>query len=141
MIKTALGGRIAEEIFYDSVTTGASNDIEKVTQIAQGIVQAYGMTGAMGLVSYHGQGEESFQKPYSDQTNWEIDEEVRNLVREQYASTKQLLLEKKDLIEQLGERLLQKETVNLPDIIEILGERPYGMNETMTNYLTEMKQQ
>jgi len=58
MIKTALGGRIAEEIFYDSVTTGASNDIEKVTQIAQGIVQTYGMTLNLGLVGYGSMGDE-----------------------------------------------------------------------------------
>ena len=100
MIKTALGGRIAEEIFYDSVTTGASDDINKVTQIAQGLVQTYGMTNKIGLVGYGSMmGEQSFQKPYSDDTNWEIDEEVRNIVREQYALTKEMLLKHKDKIE------------------------------------------
>ena len=93
MIKVALGGRISEEIFYDSVTTGASDDINKVTKIAQGLVQTYGMTQKIGLVGYGSMGgEDSFQKPYSDETNWEIDEEVRNIVREQYDLTKQLLL-------------------------------------------------
>ena len=83
MIKTALGGRISEEIFYESVTTGASDDINKVTRIAQGLVQTYGMTHRIGLVGYGSMGDEgSFQKPYSDETNWEIDEEVRNLVKE-----------------------------------------------------------
>ena len=83
MIKTALGGRIAEEIFYESVTTGASDDINKVTRIAQGLVQTYGMTNNIGLVGYGSMGgEESFQKPYSDETNWEIDQEVRNIVKE-----------------------------------------------------------
>lgn len=83
MIKTALGGRIAEEIFYESVTTGASDDINKVTRIAQGLVQTYGMTNNIGLVGYGSMGgEESFQKPYSDETNWEIDEEVRNIVKD-----------------------------------------------------------
>lgn len=83
MIKTALGGRISEEIFYDSVTTGASDDISKVTRIANGLVQTYGMTSQLGLVGYGSMGgEESFQKPYSDETNWEIDEEVRKIVRE-----------------------------------------------------------
>lgn len=99
MIKTALGGRIAEEIFYDSVTTGASDDINKVTQIAHGLVQTYGMTDKIGLVGYGSMmGEGSFQKPYSDNTNWEIDEEVRNVVREQYALTQELLLKHKDKI-------------------------------------------
>lgn len=83
MIKTALGGRIAEEIFYDSVTTGASDDIKKVTQIANGLVQTYGMTKNIGLVGYGSMGGEgSFQKPYSDETNWKIDEAVREVVRE-----------------------------------------------------------
>ena len=83
-------------------------------------------------------GEGSFQKPYSDHTNWEIDEEVRNLVREQYALTRDLLLEHKDKIQALGDQLLEKETMNLPMIIDVLGDRPYGMNETMSQYLDEL---
>lgn len=82
MIKTALGGRIAEEIFYESVTTGASDDIKKVTQIAQGLVQTYGMTTKIGLVGYGSMGGDSLYKPYSDEKNWEIDEAVRDLVKE-----------------------------------------------------------
>ena len=101
MIKVALGGRISEEIFYESVTTGASDDINKVTKIAQGLVQTYGMTNNIGLVGYGSMGgEDSFQKPYSDETNWEIDEEVRSIVREQYELTKNLLLEHKSKIQQ-----------------------------------------
>lgn len=97
MIKTALGGRIAEEIFYETVTTGASDDINKVTQIANGLVQTYGMTKNIGMVGYGSMGgEDQFQKPYSDETNWEIDEEVRSIVREQYQITKELLLKHKD---------------------------------------------
>ena len=139
MIKTALGGRIAEEIFYESVTTGASDDINKVTQIAQGLVQTYGMNNKIGLVGYGSMmGEGSFQKPYSDHTNWEIDEEVRKLVREQYSLTRDLLLEHKDKIQALGDQLLDKETMNLPMIVDVLGARPYGMNETMSEYLEEL---
>lgn len=141
MIKTALGGRIAEEIFYDSVTTGASDDINKVTRIAQGLVQTYGMTNNIGLVGYGSMGDEnSFQKPFSDETNWEIDEEVRNIVKEQYALTKALLMEHKDKVTALGDLLLEKETINLPDIVSVLGDRPFGMSETITEYLDELKQ-
>lgn len=141
MIKTALGGRIAEELFYDSVTTGASDDINKVTQIAQGLVQTYGMSGKIGLVGYGSMmGEGSFQKPYSDHTNWEIDEEVRNLVREQYALTRDLLLEHKDKIQALGDQLLERETMNLPMIIDVLGQRPFGMSESLEQYLDELNQ-
>jgi AFG3 family protein len=99
MIKTALGGRISEEIFYESVTTGASDDINKVTRIALGLVQTYGMTDKIGLVGYGSMGgEDSFQKPYSDETNWEIDEEVRNIVKQMYQETKELLTLHKDKI-------------------------------------------
>jgi AFG3 family protein len=139
MIKTALGGRVAEEIFYDTVTTGASDDINKVTQIANGLVQTYGMTKNIGLVGYGSMGDNEFQKPYSDETNWEIDEEVRNIVREQYQLTKDLLTKHQDKMRALGDSLLEKETINLPQIIDILGERPYGMNETAEKYLMEMR--
>jgi len=138
MIKTALGGRIAEEIFYDSVTTGASDDINKVTQIAQGLVQTYGMTDDIGLVGYGSMMGDGFLKPYSDETHWEIDEVVRRTVKEQYGLAKELLLEKKDKVEQLGDLLMEKETINLKDIIGVLGARPAGMSETMTEYLYEL---
>lgn len=100
MVKTALGGRVAEEIFYDSVTTGASDDINKVTQIIHGLVQTYGMTGNIGLVGYGSMAGDGFTKPYSDETNWEIDEEVRSIVKEQYKLTKELLLEKRDKVKE-----------------------------------------
>ena len=93
----------------------------------------YGMSNKIGLVGYGSMmGEGTFQKPYSDHTNWEIDEEVRSLVREQYALTRDLLLEHKDKIKELGDQLLEKETMNLPMIIDVLGDRPYGMKETIS---------
>ena len=67
-----------------------------------------------------------------------MDKTIREIVRDEYHKTKQLLDSKRELIEQLADKLIEKETVNLPDIIEILGERPYGMNETMREYLEEM---
>lgn len=99
----------------------------------------YGMSNKIGLVGYGSMmGEGTFQKPYSDHTNWEIDEEVRDLVREQYALTRELLLEHKDKIQALGDQLLEKETMNLPAIIDVLGDRPYGMNESLAQYLDEL---
>ena len=82
MIKVALGGRIAEQIFFDTVTTGASDDIKKVTQIATSLVTVYGMNDKLGLVSY--QGENEFMKPYSEETAAEIDFEVKNIVDQCY---------------------------------------------------------
>ena len=98
MICVALGGRIAEEIFFGKVTTGASDDIKKVTQIAQSLIGIYGMNDKIGLRSFQDSGE-SFVKSFSDETNHEIDVEVKALVDKCYNDTKQLLTEKRELIE------------------------------------------
>jgi len=138
MICVALGGRIAEEIFFEKVTTGAGDDIKKVTQIATSLVTVYGMNDKMGLVSYNSGGEMSV-KAYSDETNHEIDLEVKKLVDECYARTKELLLSKKELIGNLAEELLVHESMNLPKIIKVLGERPFPMKESMKEYLQELE--
>lgn len=96
MICTALGGRISEDLFFNKISTGAADDIKKVTQIAQSLVSVYGMTDRLGLVGYHS--EESSLKPYSEHTNEIIDEEVRRIVFECYERTKVLLESKKELI-------------------------------------------
>lgn len=96
MICTAFGGRVSEELFFGKITTGASDDIKKITQIAQGLVTVYGMSPRLGLRGYHS--EESSMKPYSESTNEIIDEEVRRIVNECYLRTKELLESKRDLI-------------------------------------------
>ena len=138
MIKVALGGRISEEIFFDKVTTGASDDIKKVTQIAQGLVMVYGMNDKIGLVSYQGSGEQ-YLKSYSDSTNYEIDCEVKKIVDQCYQETKELLISKKELIEALAEELLKHESINLPQIIKVLGDRPYPLKESIKEYLEELE--
>jgi len=137
MIHVALGGRVAEEIFFGKVTTGAGDDIKKVTQIANSLVTVYGMTDNLGLVAYNG-GEESGLRAYSDATLYEIDMETKRIVDECYANVKNLLTEKKHLIEALAEELLEKESINLPQIINIIGERPFPMKESLREYLTEL---
>lgn len=137
MIKVALGGRVAEQIFFDTVTTGASDDIKKVTQIANGLVTSYGMSDALGLVCY--QGDSEFMKNYSEETAAEIDDEVKRIVDECYASTKELLESKRELIEKLAEELLEHESINLPQIIKVLGDRPYPMKESLKEYLQELE--
>ena len=82
MIKVALGGRVTEEMFFNRITTGASDDIKKVTDIARSLVMVYGMSQKIGLVGYHS--EESSLKPYSEATNEVIDEETRRIVEECY---------------------------------------------------------
>ena len=137
MIHVALGGRIAEEIFFGKVTTGAGDDIKKCTQIANSLVTVYGMTDNMGLVAYNS-GEESGLRAYSDETLYEIDMETKRIVDECYANVKNLLESKKDLIEALAEELLEKESINLPQIIKIIGERPFPMKESLKEYLSEL---
>jgi AFG3 family protein len=115
----ALGGRVSEEIFFNRMTTGASDDIKKCTQIASGLVTQYGMSDRLGTLNYAV--EEGYQKPFSDKTNRIIDEEIRRIIDESYENCKTLLIEKKDLIHKLAEELLAKETLSLPDIVDILG--------------------
>jgi AFG3 family protein len=96
MISTALGGRVSEELFFGKITTGASDDIKKITQIAQSLVTVYGMSKRMGLRSY--QQEDNQLKAYSEATSEIIDEEVKRVVDDCYAITKKILLEKQHLI-------------------------------------------
>lgn len=133
MICVALGGRIAEDMFFKKITTGASDDIKKVTQIAQSIVNIYGMSDSLGLVSY--QSDNDFQKPYSEETNYEIDQEVKKIVDECYQRTFDLLESKREKIEALAEELLDKESINLPVIIKVLGDRPFELKESVKEYL------
>merc|ERR1719230_2323567 len=138
MITVALGGRIAEEIFFDRITTGASDDIKKCTQIAQGIVCDYGMVDSLGTINYSSK--DGFQKPYSEKTGKMIDTEVSNIIQKQYEVCYQLLTDNKQKIEQLAERLLEKETIALPDIVEVLGPRPYPQKKELMDYLEELKE-
>mmetsp|Transcript_18256 Transcript_18256/g.31235 ORF Transcript_18256/g.31235 Transcript_18256/m.31235 type:complete len:694 (+) Transcript_18256:533-2614(+) len=138
MIKVALGGRISEEINFGKITTGASDDIKKCTQIAQGIVCKYGMVESLGTIDYSN--EEGYQKSFSEKTGKMIDDEVRKIIVEQYAECERLLLEKKEDIKNLAERLLEKETISLTDIVDVLGPRPFEQKKQLTQYLEEMKE-
>ncbi len=93
----ALGGRVSEEIFFNRITTGASDDIKKVTQIATGLVTEYGMSDRLGTLNYAT--EEGYEKNYSAKTNRIIDEEVKSIIDFCYAKAKELLTDKKDLVE------------------------------------------
>lgn len=98
MITVALGGRIAEEIFFGKITTGASDDLKKCTQIANGMVTEFGLSPKLGTLNLST--ESGYQKGYSQQTNRMIDQEIRRIVNERYGECKALLLEHKDKIEQ-----------------------------------------
>ena len=137
MICMALGGRVSEEIFFNKVTTGASDDIKKVTQIAYQIVTNFGMVAALGTVNY--EIEEGYQKPFSEKTGRMIDIEAKRIVDSEYERCKQLLTEKRELVEKLGAALLSKETLTLPDLVDTLGMRPFPLKESLIEYLEELR--
>lgn len=119
-----LGGRVAEEIFFGQVSTGAQNDLERITKMAYGMVTVYGMSAKIGNVSfYDAKSENTFMKPYSEATSTMIDEEVRILIQQAYEVTKNLLEDKKDILEQIAKELLAKEVLFKADIERIAGER------------------
>eukprot|EP00002_Diphylleia_rotans_P006470 TRINITY_DN15832_c0_g1_i1.p1 TRINITY_DN15832_c0_g1~~TRINITY_DN15832_c0_g1_i1.p1 ORF type:complete len:802 (-),score=171.22 TRINITY_DN15832_c0_g1_i1:393-2798(-) len=120
-----LGGRVSEEIFFGSVTTGAQNDLSQVTRLAYAKIRAFGMNARVGLLSFPSENE-TYQKPYSELTAQMIDEEVRILVNKAYDTTKSTLLAKKELVIALAETLLHEETLLESDIEKILGPRPYS---------------
>lgn len=137
MITVALGGRIAEELFFGKITTGASDDLKKCTQIASGMVTEYGFSPELGTVNYAT--ESGYQKGYSQKVNRTIDLEIHRIVNEQYADCRALLEQHKDKIEQLAEKLLATETLSLPDIVDILGDRPFPIKESVKEYLEELR--
>ena len=121
-----LGGRASEEIFFTKISTGAQNDLQQVTRIAYAMVTVYGMNEKIGNVSFYDpQQENSFTKPYSEETAKLIDEEVRKLIDEAYEKTKALLREKMPQVERLAEALLEKEVLFQSDVERLIGKRPY----------------
>ncbi|MGI4729579.1 MAG: ATP-dependent zinc metalloprotease FtsH [Janthinobacterium lividum] len=127
-----MGGRVAEDIVFNKISTGAQNDLERITKLAYAMVSIYGMNEKVGNVSFNDtQGEYQFNKPYSDKTSELIDNEVRNLIGSIYERTKQLLTEKREGLDKLANKLLEKEILFQSDLEEILGKRPF---ETRTTY-------
>jgi len=131
MMCMTLGGRAAEQVMLGRITTGAQNDLEKVTRMTYARVAVYGMNRKVGLLSFPPD-EQKLDKPYSDETAQVIDEEVRKIVDEAYERTLALLEEKKPVVEKLTQALLEKEVLNVDDLTEILGERPFK-NDSLRN--------
>ena len=121
-----LGGRASESIFFGKVSTGASNDLQQVTKMAYSMVTVYGMNEKVGNVSYYDPSQEnSFQKPFSEETGKMIDEEVRKLIEKAFVKTKELLTEKKNEVEVLAKELLKREVLFQSDVEALIGKRPY----------------
>ncbi|MEN9729899.1 MAG: ATP-dependent zinc metalloprotease FtsH, partial [Bacteroidota bacterium] len=123
----------AEEIVFGKISTGAQNDLERITKLAYSMVTVYGMNDKLGNISYYDSkgSDYQFSKPYSETTAREIDEEVRKIIAEAYARTKKLLTSKKDKLTILAEQLLKKEVLFQSDLEELVGPRPF---EQLTSY-------
>lgn len=126
-----LAGRASEEIFFDSVTTGAADDFNKVTRMAYQSVSEWGLGETIGNLAFPdgngGDGEDGgFYRPYSDRTARRIDEEVRDIVASAYDRTKQLLQDKKTDVEAVALLLLEREAIGAEDMTQLLGARPWG---------------
>ena len=121
-----LGGRAAEQIFFGKISTGASNDLERITKKAYSMITVYGMNEKIGNVNFYDpQSEGQFTKPYSEETGKLIDEEVRALIADAYKKTLELLTEHKEDVEKLAKELLVKEVLFKSDVEALIGKRPF----------------
>ncbi|MFN0203648.1 MAG: ATP-dependent zinc metalloprotease FtsH [Bacteroidia bacterium] len=124
-----LGGRVAEQIIFGDVTTGAQNDLERVTRMAYAMVALYGMNEKIGNVSFRDDGEYGFTKPYSEATAQLIDQEVKGIIDMAYQKTMLLLTDKRAELEAIAQELLKKEVVFKEDLRRLIGDRPYDEDE------------
>jgi len=128
----ALGGRAAEKVMFDKISTGALSDLEKVTRQARAMVSIYGLNKTLGNITYYdssGQSEYNFTKPYSEETAQKIDHEISEIIEKQYERAISLLDSSKEKLVLLANRLLEKEVIFKDDLEKILGKRPYKSNE------------
>merc|ERR1711936_586565 len=132
-----LGGRASEEIFFGRITTGAQDDLQKVTKSAYAQITQFGMNSRIGNVSFEQpqQGEMVFDKPFSEHTAMLVDQEAKKLISSAMERTMNLLTEKKDLVEKVALRLLEKEVLNREDMIDLLGHRPFAEKSTYEEFV------
>jgi len=140
-----LGGRAAEELFTGHISTGAMNDLERVTKQAYGMIAYAGMSDKLPNLCYYNNEEYSFSKPYSDRTAELIDEEVKRMINEQYERAKEVLTTQKEGHNRLAKLLMEKEVIFAEDVENIFGKRPWAsrseeiMNQEGPKELTEEK--
>ncbi|TGZ79199.1 ATP-dependent metallopeptidase Hfl [Ascodesmis nigricans] len=130
-----LGGRVSEELHFETVTSGASDDFNKVTKMASAMVTKWGMSKEVGYLHY-AEDQQQFQKPFSEATAQKIDAEVKRIVDEAYARCKALLVEKKKEVGLVAEELLTKEVLSRDDMVRLLGKRPFQDNKEFEKYFS-----
>jgi cell division protease FtsH len=126
-----MGGRAAEKVTFDRISTGALSDLEKVTRQARAMVTIYGLNEKIGNVTYYdstGQSEYNFSKPYSEDTAKVIDKEISKLIEGQYQRAIQILEDNKDKLNQLADILIEKEVIFKDDLETIFGKRTFDKN-------------
>ncbi|KAF2837738.1 ATP-dependent metallopeptidase Hfl [Patellaria atrata CBS 101060] len=129
-----LGGRVSEELHFDTVTSGASDDFNKVTRMATAMVTKWGMSRKIGYLYFEDDTNQQLHKPFSEATAQNIDSEVRRIVDEAYKQCKDLLTEKKKEIGIVAEELLSKEMLTRDDLVRLLGERPFDDKGDFSKY-------
>lgn len=129
----AYGGRAAETIVFGKVSTGAQNDLDQVTKMAYSMVTMFGMNEKVGQVSFHSLSQDVFQRPFSDETAFMIDEEVRGLLHLQFERAKQLLSERREELEKLAQALLEKEVLHKSAVELLIGPRPHPVENSNTH--------
>lgn len=131
-----LGGRVAEELFFKRITTGAQDDLKKVTDSAYAQIVRFGMNEKVGNVSFDtSQGDPMFTKPYSEETAQLIDNEVRTLIKKAHVATTALLNKHFEDVKKVAERLLKNEVLSRDDMIELLGPRPFKEKSTYEEFV------
>ena len=134
-----LAGRAAEELIFGQISTGAQNDLDKVTSTAYSMVVIYGMTESVGNVSYYElMKNDTFQKPYSDETARIIDKEVKAIIEEQYVRVLALLKERREELTKVAEVLLEKEVIVKDDVVKLIGIRPFEKLEEEAKVATDI---
>ncbi|PQJ73854.1 ATP-dependent zinc metalloprotease FtsH [Polaribacter gangjinensis] len=127
-----LGGRAAEKIIFDKISTGALSDLEKVTKQARAMVTVYGLNDEIGNITYYdSSGNDAFVKPYSEETGKKIDTEISKMIETQYQRALKILTDNKEKLTTLAELLLEKEVIFKDDLLKIFGERPFEFEESI----------
>ena len=127
-----LGGRAAEAVVFGKISTGAQSDLDTVTKMSYAMIAVYGMNDKVGNVSFYDlQNQNSFMKPYSEQTSLLIDAEVRSMIEAEYLRAQNLLHEHRNDLELLAQELLTKEVLHKADLERLIGPRPYAITQEL----------